>query len=942
LQANPNRFLFCGVLVRTLLCLIGIAFCNTAFAATADLKVDVRAPSWDQPQPLGQRFMYSIIVSNAGPDVASNVVVTNDVREPFSEPTVTVSQGIWSLIGRSLRSELGNLDSGSIATVAVEVTPTNSAYIFMEAGANSSTFDPTWPNKFYTQLQLGVTDLRAQIEIQTNLVVAGVPFQLTSTVTNRGPDPAEDVIMFSSGNSDFVPAAYTLTQGEVIEFREGGLPWQINFGRIPAHQSASMTIGLIPKRTGELYFSSGGTSLAFPFGSTNASIQVVAGAGLIGFASAEIKIRENARVASMEVRRREGTDGRVEVIFTTEDGTAISGQDFEATSGRLTFAPGESSKTISVPILDNAQTECNRQLSLRLTSVTRGAFLFGITNASIFISDDELTASGSLDLVSWSTNRLESGSGESALPGLSADGRWLVFASFADNLIPHDTNEESDVFLKDLRTGLVRLVNEGPFVTGGSSGSIYPAMTPDGRFVAFLSYATNLVTNVVSGVDGQIYVRDMISGAIRLVTATAEGRGADAGNGLSNASLLMGVSTNGQVFAFLNDGRELSDGDQQLFVRNMERHETRLITARYEGGGPALNQYSLQADLSADGKMIAFISGAQDIIKGFSNPGGRSQIYVRDLVNEKTYPVSIRHNDGAAASDSSFSPLITADNRYVVFQSLADDLVENDDNPYSDIFIRDLASNRTRRLSEGVAGPCEIPRASADGRFVVFRGGFRPGEPGPTPSANSSQIYVTDSWSNVVSLVSINCSGNGPGNGHARNPTISADGRYVFFQSFATDLVPGVFDSSIVSLYRRDLIERKTVLVSINRTLTGGPSNPSQFTDGVGFSYPALSADGRVATFASGAGDLAWGDGNGLLDVFIWRADHPHGSGPALRIDREDKDILVRWSHDATNFVLQSATNPSGPTWMDFVTTNTAFRFEASERGFFRLKESVR
>jgi len=171
---------------------------------------------------------------------------------------------------------------------------------------------------------------------------------------------------------------------------------------------------------------------------------------------------------------------------------------------------------------------------------------------------------------------------------------------------------------------------------------------------------------------------------------------------------------------------------------------------------------------------------------------------------------------------------------------------------------------------------------------------------------------------------------------------ISSNGRYVYFQSFATDLVPGLFDDSIVSLYRRDLLEGKTVLISMNRALTGGPGNPLGLPGSTSFSYPALSADGMVAAFASSAEDLVWGDGNDILDVFVWRASYPYASGPALRIDRQDTGLVLSRPRDATNFVLQSAPDLSRSTWtkLPLAGTNTVFRVEPSGQAFFRLEQS--
>src|SRR5436309_1294914 len=131
-----SRLAFPAPAVRgTVLACIFAGYCAlvTCSASTADLKLDLQAPPWDQPQPLWRRLTYTIIVSNAGPDMATRVVVTNQVMEQFSDPVITVSQGTYTLANRSLRCELGELASGDTASVAIEVTPTNVAAIFLEA-----------------------------------------------------------------------------------------------------------------------------------------------------------------------------------------------------------------------------------------------------------------------------------------------------------------------------------------------------------------------------------------------------------------------------------------------------------------------------------------------------------------------------------------------------------------------------------------------------------------------------------------------------------------------------------------------------------------------------------------------------------------------------------------------------------------------------------------
>ena len=923
LRDNPISALFGTVLSCVF---AGCCAALTCCASTADLKMDLQAPPWDQPQPLWKRLTYTIIVSNAGPDTATQVVVTNQVGEQFSDPVITVSQGVYTLTNRSLRCDLGELASGSAATVAIEVTPTNVAAIFLEAGVTSSNFDPTWPNTIYTLIQLGVVNLGVKIEVRTNRVFAGAPFAMTVTVTNLGPDPAEEVSLYSSVSStqrcafgecrywpDFLGGTYSLTQGEVAEFHDS-IPWHVRFGTIPPFGFATLDLTLVPVRTGELPFS---CSASRTYSSTdgNISIPVIGGSGIIEFSVPKTNVWENAEAAVVEVRRHDGAEGAVEVSFSTHDDTAIAGQDYVAASGTLRFEPGETSKTIVVPLINNAQNECNRKFSLSLTQATDGAFLYGATNLSLVILDDDLAASGSLEPVAVSTNGLDTGNGDTAFSSLSADGRWLAFTSWADNLVPNDTNGHyADIFLKDLQTGEIRLLSQSRFGNySGNRGSGLPLVTPDGRYVAFFSGATDLVTNIVPE-GGQIYVRDIMAGVTRLVSVAPDGTGLDNGTSLTGFYTIMGISTNGQVVAFLNDGRKLANGLAQLFVRNLETETTVLVSVRYDGSGPG-NGETREASLSADGRFIAFASQADDLLAGVTNPLWINQIYLRDLAEGRT----VRVSDGD-------SPRITPDGRYLVFEGGGFSIY--------DLSKYDGTNYTSRAVSPGFVGRKDSPSLSADGRYVAFRG---------SPPNLPQQIYVYDSASDT--LISANCRGTGLGNDHSFNPTISADGRYVFFQSFALDLAPGEFyeppsplESRVRNLYRRDLQESKTVLLSQNRALSGGGSLSSGLA--TQFAQSNITPDGNLAVVVS-EDDLAYEDNNGGVDLYVWRAGGLRDNRPRLSISRESSELVLRWPSGATNFVLQSTSDLRGSGWTNLSAgTNTVVRVQPAGRAFFQLKQS--
>jgi hypothetical protein len=193
-------------------------------------------------------------------------------------------------------------------------------------------------------------------------------------------------------------------------------------------------------------------------------------------------------------------------------------------------------------------------------------------------------------------------------------------------------------------------------------------------------------------------------------------------------------------------------------------------------------------------------------------------------------------------------------------------------------------------------------------------------------------VYLFDCASNTTTLISINCHGTGPGNRFSLNPFISADGAFVYFQSGALDLTPGLVSDAWFNVYRRDLARQSTELVSLNRELTGSA------TDDTG--PVSVSANGDMLLLNSWAGDLVWGDNNFTVDLFVWRANEKHDPGPRLIIQREPAEIVVRWPAGLTGFELQTSSTlcPTGWTKVIPADTATEWRGVPGQGGFFRLR----
>ncbi len=398
------------------------------------------------------------------------------------------------------------------------------------------------------------------------------------------------------------------------------------------------------------------------------------------------------------------------------------------------------------------------------------------------------------------------GNAASVGASLSADGRFVAFASDASNLVPGDTNFDRDVFVRDRLTGATGRISvsstgdEGNDTSAGVSAGP-PRLSADGRYVAFSSRASNLVPDDTNETD-DVFVRDRATGTTERASVA-------------------------------------SDGTQ--------------------GNGE-----SVTPSISGDGRYVTFTAVASNLVPNDSN--NDRDVFVHDRLSGVTELASVA-SDGTQGNFTSGGlgagpARITADGRYVVFGSFASNLVPNDTNNHDDIFVRDRVDDTTERVSvssTGVEGDAHslYPSISGDGRYVVFYSGSATLVPGDTN--NASDVFLHDRETGTTVRLS-DVPGGDQGIGSSYFPVISADGRVVAFHSEAPNLAPG--DSNGVTdvfLLRLDI----GALVRLSVADGGSEGNgASSFVD--------VSADGAVAAFESMATNLVPGDTNGASDVFVW------------------------------------------------------------------------
>jgi len=276
-------------------------------------------------------------------------------------------------------------------------------------------------------------------------------------------------------------------------------------------------------------------------------------------------------------------------------------------------------------------------------------------------------------------------------PGISADGRFVAFASEASNFVAGDVPGTADVFVRDRRTGTTELISRGPdgFPAGGS---VAPSISADGRFVAFRSFSDQLVPDGNPNFFDHIYVFDRRREAMERVDVASDGTLADGG------AFNLAISSDGRFVAFDSPAGNLVDGDgdqaHDVFVHDRRTGRTEGISTRVPTD--TFTGTSLLSSISADGHFVGFESDDPTLVRRDAN-GFFSDAFVFDREHPRLRLVS-RNSDGVQGNNDSFGALVSADGRFVVFSSRASNLVRRDTNQSVDVFRRDLEKGTTERL----------------------------------------------------------------------------------------------------------------------------------------------------------------------------------------------------------------------------------------------------
>ncbi len=575
-------------------------------------------------------------------------------------------------------------------------------------------------------------------------------------------------------------------------------------------------------------------------------------------------------------------------------------------------------------------------------------------------------AGGRIELVSRvdpaSLSDTGSGSGAHPLypPAVSRDGRYVAFLSVANNLAPGQVDrnanggqQSDDVFLYDRVARTTTLVSHAAdsLTASGNGESGPPAISADGRWVAFPSQSTNLASGLPENAQGQsrLFLYDRVSGNLTLASSSADlEAGGGGGNGIGVIGA--GISADGRFIAFASSAPDLVPGQRDdnqgydVFLYDRTTGKTVLVS---HAGTPATTladsesrDFSLSADgrfiafdrrrntfggepsdsdvllydrlsaavtpiapgiaptISADGGAVAFLSAGRQVIPGQVDANGSAlDVFLYSRAARTTVLVShkagraMTTGNGASDPPASFPPLlplVSADGRYVAFFSRATDLVPRQVTPGGALFLYDrtagtviLASRKGNSPTTSANG---VQRAtmSADGRFIAFDTLAADQVPGQIDFDYGPDVFLFDRKSGATVLVSARngaarstgstgstgisiISGNGP----SYDPVISADGAQIAFYGTASNLVTGVRDlNDGEDLFLYTVAARTSAVASLHP-----PGMASVSPDADSF-LRGLSADGRWVLFEGSAANLVPGqnDGNGQSDVFLY--DH--------------------------------------------------------------------
>jgi Tol biopolymer transport system component len=416
--------------------------------------------------------------------------------------------------------------------------------------------------------------------------------------------------------------------------------------------------------------------------------------------------------------------------------------------------------------------------------------LAAIATASLALAAASLGATGTVLLVSGPNGETEAGfPAEQVNPAISGDGRFIAFVGSVGET-------GNGLYLRDMSGGIGEVdVPHGHSEHGIGFAAGSPSLSSSGRYLAFASEDPDISSedrNSSTTLAGDtfpvrdIFVYDRSTGRVSLVSR-ADGVKGEGGNEDSN---LPSISADGNYVAFQTGATNFLHGSYGgIFVRDLRRHTTTPAASLHLHPGGALNG-GFTPSISAHGRWVAFLTTTH------FHHSNALEVAVRDMSGKRwVYASRANGGQGALAATDCKLPAISANGRYVAFASKAKNLSRIDGDSVEDVFLRDLKTNRTLLVSRGQgkhgapgSGDSSNPSISANGRYVAFES--YSSNLGPADNSAIPDVFVRDMRSGHVFLASRGTDGGPPANAPSANPSISGDGRYVAFDSRGSNLSP--------------------------------------------------------------------------------------------------------------------------------------------------------
>jgi uncharacterized repeat protein (TIGR01451 family) len=506
------------------------------------------------------------------------------------------------------------------------------------------------------------------------------------------------------------------------------------------------------------------------------------------------------------------------------------------------------------------------------------------------------------------------GAGPTPLAAVSADGRYLVFQSASDRLISGQADRNLsgyDVFLYDRQAGVTTLVSRahGTATTTGNSTSQLPVISADGRWVAFISRASNLVAGQLdTTTTDDIFLWDRQTGAMTLVSHTATNLAVAAG-GVSSPV----ISADGSWIAYVSTATNLVAGQSDILSSSLDVfHWSRATGANavvsHRSTGLTLTIGGSEPWISADGRFVAFLSLSSFVVAGQVDSNSVNDLFLWDRTTGGVILVSSGTASALTAVGAS-APAMSADGNWIAFSSTSNAVISGvtDTNSQNDLFLWERATGAKRLMSRTAASATTAGNSfslgvmlSADGSRAAFLSRATNLVSGTDTNSNHD-VFVFDRTTGLVALASHTpASAAAAGNGAAIRVAISADGSLATFVSGASNLVSGQIDTAGSNdLFQYDLATGAVTLLSrgLSSAFTAAGSGEGGFS----------SSDGSVVAFSGFSNKIVPNDHNGTSDVFLWIDE----SGTDLAIAKTDGVASVIPGQAVTYTI--TATN-SGPT----------------------------